>query len=120
MIKFDPSSLDSYRDFMGEDAKSFIEEIVESYKIGAPGLIINMKQAIQNNDPMVFVRAAHTLKSNSATIGAPRLAELAGWLENEGKTTPLSQLVNNVQQADQELEEILLVLDSYLQKYFPS
>jgi|GEM_PF-449695 len=116
MLKFDRTQLDSYYEFMEEDAKSFIQEIVLSFKNGGPVLITEMKQAIQDDHPPAFIRAAHTLKSNCATVGAVDLTEMAAELECEGKITPLLMLTNKVSQAELELTEILFQLEAYLER----
>ncbi len=76
-MSLDLSILNSYRDFMGEDADSFIGDIIRSYLNDAPKLLDTLKETIASGDTARFVRSAHTLKSNSATLGATQLASLA-------------------------------------------
>ena len=61
------------KDFLGELIDTFLEE--------APGMFIEMQQALAENDADGFRRAAHSLKSNASTFGATELAEKAKDLE---------------------------------------
>ena len=63
-------------EFVGELIGTFLEE--------APGMLAELRaaQAAQNAD--AFRRAAHSLKSNSNTFGATKLAEMARDLELGG------------------------------------
>lgn len=54
-MSIDSSALDSYRDFMGEDADSFIAEVVSSFIESAPQLVTAMEKAIAEEDPKAFV-----------------------------------------------------------------
>ncbi|GIV65485.1 MAG: Hpt domain-containing protein [Chloroflexota bacterium] len=113
-MSLDLSILNSYRDFMGEDADSFIGDIIRSYLNDAPKLLDTLKETIASGDTARFVRSAHTLKSNSATLGATQLASLAAELEQAGKTTPLPELASKVAAAEEELCRILRALQDYL------
>ncbi|GAP11872.1 protein containing FOG: HPt domain [Bellilinea caldifistulae] len=113
-MSLDLSTLNSYRDFMGEDADSFIEDIIRSYLNDAPRLLDTLKETITSGDTARFVRSAHTLKSNSATLGAGQLASMAAELEQAGKTTPLPELAGKVAAAGEELERVLQALKDYL------
>ena len=69
------------KDAAGED---FVGELVGTFFEEAPGMLADLRaaQAVQNKD--AFRRAAHSLKSNSNTFGALRLAEMARDLELGG------------------------------------
>lgn len=113
-MSLDLSTLNSYRDFMGEDADSFIEDIIRSYLSDAPKLLETLKETMASGDASRFVRSAHTLKSNSATLGASQLAALAAELEQAGKTTPLQELTGQVYSTAEELSKVLQALQQYL------
>lgn len=113
-MSLDLSTLNSYRDFMGDDADSFIEDIIRSYLSDAPKLLETLKESMTNGDSARFVRSAHTLKSNSATLGATELAALAAELEQTGKTTPLQELAGQIDSTAEELGKVLQALQQYL------
>ncbi|MEW6181033.1 MAG: Hpt domain-containing protein [Chloroflexota bacterium] len=115
-MSLDLSTLNSYRDFMGEDADSFIEDIIRSYFNDAPKLVETLKETIASGDTARFVRSAHTLKSNSATLGAAELAAMAAELEQAGKLTPLPELTDKVNTTEIELGRVLQALKEYLNR----
>jgi HPt (histidine-containing phosphotransfer) domain-containing protein len=110
----DWSALEAYREVMGEEADSFIADIVQTYLNNSQTLMTQLSEAFQAGDVATFHRTAHTLKSSSATVGATAVSELALTLE---KTTvsefpaDTEKLLANLKQAYQEvitrLEEFL-------------
>ncbi len=109
-MTLDPSALDSYREFMGEDAQAFIAEIIQSFLEAGPQLIQTAEQALQAGQQETFVRAVHTLKSNSATLGATQLAALAAEMERKGKSEGLAGLETSLAEAKAELMRVLEAL----------
>ena len=113
-MSIDPAALDSYREFMGEEADTFIDDIVSSYRDNAPKLLAAIAGALPANDLETFTRAAHTLKSNSATVGATALTQLSAEMENLGKAGDAQALEEFVTKAKLELQ---IVLDELKQLY---
>jgi HPt (histidine-containing phosphotransfer) domain-containing protein len=74
----------------------FVAELIEAFLEDSPELIAQLKQSQNDNEPAVFQRAAHTLKSNGASFGAMQLAELAKELEMVGKSGDLSQVAEKI------------------------
>jgi len=68
-------------DFLGELVETFIEE--------APGMFLEMEQALSARDADSFRRAAHSLKTNANTFGATALAEKAKELEAMARANDL-------------------------------
>jgi DNA-binding response OmpR family regulator len=66
--------------------------ILESFLASAPGLMRNIKQAVQEGDLQALVRPAHSLKSSSANVGAVQLSELARELEIKGRQNDDAEL----------------------------
>ncbi len=56
------------------DDREFLAELVETYLSDSPGLFAELRQAIADGDATTARRAAHTLKSTSASFGANGLA----------------------------------------------
>jgi HPt (histidine-containing phosphotransfer) domain-containing protein len=101
-MTLDPSALNNYREFMGDEADAFIVDIIETFLENAPRLFGQMETSMASADSQGFVRAAHTLKSNSATVGATLLASLAAELESRGKSETLTDLAEQVRLAREE------------------
>ena len=72
--------LDELRQTMGEE---FVIELLETFYEEAPKMLSDLKTALADGEAETFRRAAHSLKSNSYTFGAKKLAEIVpafGWL----------------------------------------
>jgi HPt (histidine-containing phosphotransfer) domain-containing protein len=67
----------------GEDA--FVSELIGQFLTDAPALVETAWAALERGDASEVHRAVHTLKSNAATFGAHRLAEMCGELEVTSK-----------------------------------
>lgn len=109
-MSIDPSALEQYREFMGDEADAFIEDIINTFITNAPELLASMEQALSDDDKETFVRSAHTLKSNSATVGATLLSSQAADLESSGKMEVLSGLVTRVAETKKELSTVIAAL----------
>lgn len=64
----------------GDDA-TFINELIDTFCVDSLKLLEQMHAALALNNVDEFRRAAHSLKSNSANLGAVRLSGLAKELE---------------------------------------
>ncbi len=74
----DPEAWETFKSMM--DA-SFLAEMIDTYLSDAPMLIEQMRSGIASSNVELVRRAAHSLKSNSANIGALRLAGVTRELE---------------------------------------
>ncbi|MBI3738022.1 MAG: Hpt domain-containing protein [Chloroflexi bacterium] len=79
----------------------FIGELVNTYLEDAPNLIAQMHSALKVNNAEAFRRAAHSLKSNSATFGAGALSELAKELEMLGKENKLNEVGSRLKSVEE-------------------
>ena len=74
----DPQEWETFKS-MGDPAT--LVELLNSYLDDAPELIQQMRDGLARGDIEQVRRAAHSLKSNSASFGANRLAGMARELE---------------------------------------
>ena len=65
--------------------REFVGELIGTFVADAPALIAQLRQALAANDAGAFRRAAHSLKSNGASLGALELSAQAKALEMLGK-----------------------------------
>lgn len=77
----DPHTFDDLQANAGAD---FVVELVETFGEEAPLLLDELRNARATGSAERFRRAAHSLKSNSSTFGATRMAEMARALELGG------------------------------------
>jgi len=66
---------------LGKQTDTLMPGLIANFCVDAPRLILEAKQALAQGQAEVVRRAAHTLKSTSATFGASALSELARQLE---------------------------------------
>ena len=69
--------------------RDFVAELLTTYLDDSPRLLTDMRQALAGGSAPNFQRAAHSLKSNSASVGAMGLSAQAKELEMLGRAGQL-------------------------------
>lgn len=95
----DPIDLDVYDDLKDAAGAEFVVDLVTTFLEEAPGMIADLRSALEVGDRDGFRRAAHSLKSNADTFGAHDLAAPARRLElstDINATPELLQLLDRV------------------------
>lgn len=77
----DTKALQIIRDMAGEDGEAVLAQVIDAYLEDAPKLLQAIESAIAQKDAQTLHRAAHTLKSSSAMLGATQLGNLCKELE---------------------------------------
>ncbi|MEJ5312827.1 Hpt domain-containing protein [Anaerolinea thermophila] len=85
-----PAPLEKLRKFFGTEGDSFVREVIVRYLQGAEGMLNDLERYCQQQDISQFIRVAHTLKGNSASVGADEVSQLAADLEIMGRNGDLS------------------------------
>jgi len=98
------------RETVGED---FFQELVDTFLIDTTALVNDLGAALGKNETDIVRRTAHSLKSNSATLGAARLSQLAKEMEfmakdgefedGESKLKDISDEYSRVKQAIEDI-----------------
>ncbi len=112
LISLDDGALKNLRDLGGDD---FLGEVIDAFLADAPQLLATLRSSLEDESAEELRRAAHTLKSNGATLGAGRFAELCRTLEQRAKGGDLDgvpELVGRIEQEYRSLEEALTALRS--------
>jgi CheY-like chemotaxis protein/HPt (histidine-containing phosphotransfer) domain-containing protein len=103
----DTAALDNLRELGGDD---FVAEVIDTFLADAPALLQTMRRSLDEGNAEELRRAAHTLKSNGATLGAGDFADLCRELEERAKSGELDrapELVARVEQEYPGLEDAL-------------
>ncbi len=111
-VNLDAAALQNLRDLGGDE---FLAEVVDAFLGDAPELVASLRRSLDDGNAEELRRAAHTLKSNGATLGAEGFAELCRALEQrakDGRLDDAAELVSEVEQAYGVLEESLAGLRS--------
>jgi CheY-like chemotaxis protein len=77
----DQTAIDGIRELEGAGNQGFLERIIGLYLSGATRLVEEVISAAEKGDAASLLRAAHTLKSSSANVGALGLSELCRKIE---------------------------------------
>ena len=106
----DPSMLDqaalaSLLEMTGGD-EAFLAELIDTYLADAGDLRATMRQALATGDAPGLRRAAHSLKSNSATFGATTLAALCQDLEERAAAGTMDGAAERVDRVDAVCPEV--------------
>jgi HPt (histidine-containing phosphotransfer) domain-containing protein len=79
--RIDPQT---FAELQANAGAEFVVELVDTFASEAPQMLAELRTSHAAGAAEAFRRAAHSLKSNSNTFGASRLAELARSLELGG------------------------------------
>jgi HPt (histidine-containing phosphotransfer) domain-containing protein len=84
----DPTVLDGLLELQMEGEPDIIVTLAEIFLKAGPDRLGELRRAADSRDAHAVERAAHALKSSSAQLGAKRLAQLCGSLEDGARTRP--------------------------------
>jgi PAS domain S-box-containing protein len=111
-VRLDDGALKNLRDLGGDE---FLGEVIDAFLADAPELVATLRRSLDEGSSEELRRAAHTLKSNGATLGATEFAELCRELEARAKTGELdgaAELADGVEQEYGALRDALEALRS--------
>ncbi len=105
----DPAALADLLETVGGD-REFLAELIETYLGDSPGLFGELRAGLAEGDAAAVRRAAHTLKSTSATFGATRLAGICRDIEAAAAADDLAELDPRREAAETEFEAVAAAL----------
>jgi signal transduction histidine kinase/DNA-binding response OmpR family regulator len=103
----DAAVLEKFRAMMGEAATELVGLFLED----TPNLLADLREAVSQGGAEGLQRAAHTLKSSSASLGAMGLSTLCQELEGMGRAGTLEGAAEKVAQVEAEYERVKDVLE---------
>jgi HPt (histidine-containing phosphotransfer) domain-containing protein len=105
----DPAALDRLLEMTGGDP-DFLAELIDTFIEDGAAQLEALRAAIAAGDAAEAVRPAHSLKSNSASMGAARLADLCRALEADARTGQVEDGSARVDAATVEFDEVRTAL----------
>ncbi|MGL6281605.1 MAG: response regulator, partial [Microcoleaceae cyanobacterium] len=108
----DLSKLLEFRDMAGGDNQILVE-LIDCYLEDSPNLINNMAEAIAAGVAENLQRAAHTLKSSSASLGADVLSQLCKQMEGLGRSGEFKGTAELFQKITPEYEGVVTALNNF-------
>ena len=91
----DAAALDRLLEMTGGELE-FLDELIQTYLDDAVMQLEAMRAAAVAASPEELIRPAHSLKGNSASVGAERLAELCRQLEADARGGPVERATERV------------------------
>jgi len=113
----DPAILNDLVMMGGDSAAELMVDLIDSYVELAPQLLTDIQTGIEQENYELFARAAHSLKSSSASLGANYLAELCQGLEHGGRSQTLDTIPELWTRTYAEYERVITAMVEERQKY---
>ncbi len=83
----DQATMNELKETVGAD---FVIELINTYLAETPGLVEGLQRSLAGQDIVAFTRAAHSIKSSSASLGLLNFSAQAKELEMLGKESRLA------------------------------
>jgi CheY-like chemotaxis protein/HPt (histidine-containing phosphotransfer) domain-containing protein len=107
----DPNALKRIKDTLGKQANTMFPTLLQGFLDDGVRLLAEARRARQQNNLKELRRAAHTLKSSSATFGAMALSAVAKELENLARDGNLDGTAELIERAEQEYAKAKAALE---------
>lgn len=101
-------------DSLGGDV-DFLSELVDAYLDSSPGLFASMHQAVAAGEAPALQRAAHSLKSGSASFGALAFAAQCKEVEDMGRTGALDAAAERVAALEAAYADVMAALQAWVE-----
>ena len=101
----DNAVLGALRESVGDDPE-FLGELVDAFLQDAPAQLESLREAASSGDATTARRAAHTLKGNSLTFGARKLASLCQDAESAASADDLTAVLSRFDEVDAEWSRV--------------
>lgn len=90
----------------GDSDPSLLADLVGEYLTDAPERIDDLVRSLADGDGVGLGRAAHTLKSSSAYMGALGLAEMCRQIEEAARRNERADMQHRVERTQSEFERV--------------
>jgi HPt (histidine-containing phosphotransfer) domain-containing protein len=100
------------RELGGEEDPGLVVEIIDMFLHDAPSRVREIENALKIGDINTLERAAHTLKSSSANVGAVQLSHICQKLETLAHNKLLDEIPSLVSSSKKTLGDVAAVLRS--------
>jgi two-component system sensor histidine kinase BarA len=105
----DDPTFDALRASVGGDPE-FLADLIETYVTEASGLLSSLREALDKGDSEAARRAAHTLKSTSASLGALELSSDSGLVEKLAAESDLAAAAARIPALDAQFNAVAMAL----------
>ncbi len=109
----DLASLEALAEMYGPEGRTLVAATIDIFLEETPRLLRDLGKAIAAGDEVWALRICHSLKSSSATLGAPKLSECCSVLEFLGKVPSATQIEELKTECDRALAALARVRDDF-------
>jgi DNA-binding response OmpR family regulator len=95
-------------------APELVRRIIELYTDDAARLVEQMREAVRSGDCESLERAAHSLRSTSATVGAAELADRCGAMERDARAKQFDRACTWAAAIGRDVDSVVPALRSQL------
>lgn len=88
----DMKVIESLRELGGDDDPGLVTELIALFLADAPKRLVEIESGLATGDTKLLERAAHTLKSSAANVGAAALSKLCREIEERVRNSDLQSL----------------------------
>jgi len=106
--------LDSWKDLQTPGEPDLVRELVETFEVDAPRLVVDVRQALASGDRKTARRLAHSLRGSSSNLGARRLERSCAAVEDSDDGVTGDELAALLDQVDREVHTAVLALRRYV------
>jgi CheY-like chemotaxis protein len=106
--------LDGLRGLQAEGEPDILGELIGLFLEEAAPQLAALRRALEEGDARAVERVAHTLKGSSGSMGAPRMAEVCGALEEVGVLGDLTRAPGLLDRLDAEFDRTRRALNAEL------
>jgi HPt (histidine-containing phosphotransfer) domain-containing protein len=115
-VAINHQALNAIRALSADKGEQLVQRVVHAFIDDTPTQLHALRQAIDTTDINVMRRAAHSLKSSSANVGADALSKLCKELEQLGRTESTEGAARLLLEAEREFQAVRRSLSAILVK----
>jgi CheY-like chemotaxis protein len=112
LVTLDLEALDNLCKLSKRSKPVVLRKLVDNFLSNTPKLLSDLRSAVEKADILAVQRAAHTLKSSSASYGASRLADMCKILETEARGGDLLGGIEQIEQIEAEYADVKRALEA--------
>jgi HPt (histidine-containing phosphotransfer) domain-containing protein len=116
MDTVDEKALEDIRALQREGDPDLLSRVIEAYLKEATGLLHTLREAVEKADGESLRKAAHTLKSSSANVGAQKLSSLCKELEVMGQKKSMEKAALLLSKTIMEYETVKKTLSAEIKR----
>ncbi|MBL8398401.1 MAG: response regulator [Candidatus Accumulibacter sp.] len=108
----DHGALDNIRQLPGTDGNRLVDRVIDAYIKDTPLRLSQLQAANLAGDLQALRKAAHTLKSASANVGAKRLSRLCQEIEESARNGHFDGILERLTSVNDEFPRVRVALDA--------